>query len=202
MAHLTVVRQNCTSAPPSEEWRTVLGAPHYEISSLGKVRSWLMRGWQGKGKLRLTPLLLKQSLKKQGKGYLTVILVTPTGRKDFRVNRLVADAFISNPDNKPEVNHKDGNKTNNVYTNLEWTTRLENDQHAIATGLRRLPQPLKSTAALAEEIYAKYYCSCVAALGRKPRHGCTHGNTTKALAVEYGRSSSGIEWLIKHRRAA
>jgi len=52
------------------------------------------------------------------------------------IHRLVADAFCENPDNKPMVNHKDGNKLNNHFSNLEWVTKGENQSHAFRTGLR------------------------------------------------------------------
>ena len=68
---------------------------------------------------------------KNGKGYLRVSI---SGRLEF-VHRLVAQKYIPNPENKPQVNHKDGNKLNNHYANLEWVTNYENRQHACEMGL-------------------------------------------------------------------
>lgn len=66
------------------------------------------------------------------KGYRTVTLKT---RKTISLHRLVALAFIPNPENKEHVNHIDGNKENNHVSNLEWVTASENNKHAFATGL-------------------------------------------------------------------
>ena len=66
-------------------------------------------------------------------GYHEVIL----NGKQYRVHRLVAEAFIPNPENKPCVNHKDGNKKNNKVNNLEWCTYSENTVHAYQTGLEK-----------------------------------------------------------------
>lgn len=68
---------------------------------------------------------------KNGKGYLRVHIV---GKKRF-IHRMVAEKYIPNPENKPQVNHIDGNKTNNNVENLEWVSNYENRKHAIAHGL-------------------------------------------------------------------
>lgn len=67
-----------------------------------------------------------------GKGYLRVSI----GKKLMFVHRLVAEKYIPNPDCKPQVNHKDGDKKNNKASNLEWVTNSENREHAIVNGLQ------------------------------------------------------------------
>ena len=72
-------------------------------------------------------------------GYEYVHLCNGKGKtKLFRVHRLVAETFIPNPNNLPEVNHKDGDKLNNNVKNLEWCTNLENMRHSVETGLRNI----------------------------------------------------------------
>ena len=70
-------------------------------------------------------------------GYRRVLLYINGKRKKYFVHRLVAEKYIENPDNLPQVNHKDGNKTNNCVDNLEWVTPKENIQHAIKNGFRK-----------------------------------------------------------------
>lgn len=68
-------------------------------------------------------------------GYARVRLIVGGKRINFYIHRLVAEAFIDNPERKKEVNHIDGKKNNNHFSNLEWTTRKENMSHAIKSGL-------------------------------------------------------------------
>ncbi len=99
-----------------EEYRPIEGFKHYYVSNLGNV-------WSAKSGRRLV-------LRVTDRGYLDVGM-TNRG-KNFRpsVHRLVAQAFIANNSNKPQVNHMDKNKTNNAVTNLEWVTDQENKDHA------------------------------------------------------------------------
>lgn len=115
---------------PGEEWRAAPGFEGaYEVSSTGRVRS-LARFRRGRGgrPTRVTARLLKPTL---ANGYPSLTL----GGRCVRVHRLVAGAFLPNPDLCPEVNHKDGNKANNAVENLEWVTHRGNGAHASLTGL-------------------------------------------------------------------
>ena len=79
-------------------------------------------------------------LKEDKRGYVRVYVSKDSKKKWFLVHRLVAMAYIPNPDNKKTVNHKDGDKRNNHVSNLEWSTYAENLNHAIDTGLRELQE--------------------------------------------------------------
>lgn len=108
-----------------EIWKPVIGYENlYEISNFGNVRS-LDRYVNGKwGKMKIKGKTL--TLVKEKDGYYVVNLYKNNKTKQFRVHRLVAEVFISNPDNLPEINHKDENKANNRVDNLEWCTTKYN----------------------------------------------------------------------------
>lgn len=130
--------------------RDIIDFPNYRISSEGKVRSVIT------GKVLKTFLCTsrsnhhpreKISLYKNGKSFKKLI------------HRLVAEAFIPNPEKKPQVNHKDGNPLNNNLSNLEWVTQKENVEHAVKNklfchGERHPKSPL--TQKMVDEIREKH----------------------------------------------
>lgn len=104
-----------------ERWKDVEGYEQYKVSNCGRVKS-LSNDKNRKEKI------LKQ--RKTRDGYLYVILCKDGKVKYFRVHRLVATAFVPNPLNFPQVNHKDENKENNCVWNLEWCTPQYNVEYS------------------------------------------------------------------------
>ena len=81
-------------------------------------------------------------------GYHQIQLFNKGNYKYFSVHRLVADAYIPNHENKPQVNHMDGNKLNNLMCNLEWMTASENQQHCSDNGLRIVSDKMRKAFSL------------------------------------------------------
>ncbi len=105
---------------PKETWESIPGF-NSEISSNGNVKS--------NGIIRRLNTCSR---------YNIILLSNGTGKKkQFKVHRLVAKAFVLNPFNKPHVNHIDGDKRNNNYLNLEWVTPSENMLHSFRIGLHK-----------------------------------------------------------------
>lgn len=126
-----------------EIWLPLVGYEiYYEVSNLGRIRSFDREVNTKNNSTQIRQgKVLKQYLTHNG--YLRVVVTKGNKRKSNPVHRLIANTFIPNPENKPEINHKDGYKTNNVITNLEWVTRKENMIHAVNTGLVIAPKAVR-----------------------------------------------------------
>jgi len=169
-----------------EEWKDIEGYEgFYQISNLGQVKS--RGGWCGtakrKEKIRSTSLTRD--------GYVKVRLLYQGKDKTMRVHRLVAEAFVFNPENKDTVNHIDGNKQNNIVSNLEWLDRTEQMFHAYKLGLKTSRVGSQNTnAKLADEqvreirkSYVPYSKEC----------------GTVALAEKYGVTNRVIGLIVKNK---
>lgn len=159
-----------------EIWKDIDGYEGiYQISNLGRVRSLdriNCRGQSIKGQIR--------KFRIDSKGYPQVRLSKNGKYQDIFIHKLVAVAFIPNPDNKETVNHKDGDKMNWSIDNLEWMTTEENTQHAIDNGLRK-------------DILTNEDCEYIRQV-YTPRHS-EYGAT--ALAKRYGVHKSQIAKIGK-----
>lgn len=119
-----------------ETWADIDGFQgYYQVSTCGRVRS-LDRYVAFRGGTRFCKgRILKPKIDKYGYEVVALQRRDENIRKSVTVHRLVANAFIENPDNKETVNHINGDKLNNSIGNLEWATHKENTRHAITTGL-------------------------------------------------------------------
>lgn len=160
-----------------EIWRSVLGYPDFEVSNLGNVRK--ING--GKASISTHPA-----------GYLKVAVGKTKRSTQLKlyIHRVVSIAFLPNPENLPDVNHKNGIKNDNRVENLEWCTRSYNMKHAFDTGLaisKKGEDSLRSKLSN-EDIF----------MIRALSLGWT-GFTTKTLALMHNVSSPQIR-VIKFRR--
>ena len=171
-----------------EIWKDIAGYNgRYQISNLGRVRSFAQDSKVGKIKVG----------NKTHKGYRTYLLYDGNGGSKWcPVHRLVAQAFIANPDGLPQVNHKDENKENNCVTNLEWCTNDYNSHYGTKIQRGREANMCCETTSLPiysidkngkKEVYAS--------IGEAERiTGCSHSNIVRTLK---GRTNhcGGRQWF-------
>jgi hypothetical protein len=171
-----------------EMWKRVEGFNRYEVSTEGRLRGGKQKDYIHKGG-------------KDKDGYIQVILrcdvkgIYARDRSTKRLHRLIAEAFIPNPDNKKEVNHIDGNKLNNRISNLEWVTTKENIRHAHKIGLFHKANTLNSKQVakidpITNEVL-KVYSS-----GRETKYdGFNENHVRGCCRGDYGRHThKGFKW--------
>lgn len=171
------------------EWKAVPGYEGlYIIDEYGKVLS-LERKVRTKGdSFRVIP---EHSLTWQPThdGYVFVKLTKGKIKKCIKVHRLVALAFIPNPFNKSQVNHKDGNKRNNNVSNLEWATGKENMEHAVINNLNNCGRGEKQG-------HSKATTAMVIKMREYAKEGWTH----QAIADNFNFSRSAVTSIINRKR--
>lgn len=159
------------------KFKTIKNFEAYLIYSDGRV-------WSIKKQIFRTPVLYNN-------GYYCLMLKSKGKRQTFLIHRLVALAFIPNPDNKTTVNHKDGNKLNNNVENLEWMSLRENIQHGYKTGLLKVPKIKHGE----EHGASKFKQSEV----DKIRELRKQGETLWGIANKYGSSAGVIGNIVNYK---
>lgn len=156
-----------------EVWLTVPENPKYQVSSNGRVRN------------VKTGRLLKPQLVK---GYPRVVLSDGPNCKPVMVHKLVAGTFFDDDHTNLQVNHIDGDKTNNFVGNLEWVTGSENILHAYQTGLKRPPCPNPKKVRIVEtgEVFSTM-SECARHIGGSKRHisECAHGTRQTHMGYHF-----------------
>lgn len=156
-------------------WSDVIGFEKlYIISNEGHILS------------RYTGKLLKSKVSKRG--YYNVKLYKNKKQFTKKIHRLIAEAFIPNPENKPQINHKNGNKLDNSLENLEWCNNFENAKHAHETGLRDNSGSKNGMSKLTDKIISSI------------RKDCCSDMTQNQIAKKYGISQANVSMIKNNKR--
>lgn len=173
-----------------EFWKDIFGFENiYQVSNYGNIKALPAIKKRGRFYHNLGERIMKQTVSKLG--YLRISLSKDNSQKIYNVHRLVATAFIDNPENKAQVNHKDGNKANNHVSNLEWCTAKENCRHADETGLRNLKGESHHKSKLTNEDVInirKDYCG----INRKNMN-------SKDLCEKYGITNGNLHLILNRK---
>lgn len=170
---------------PNEEWRDIPGYEGlYQVSNMGRVKSLDRTITRSDNKVFFIPGKIRKP-QLWGAGYQMIRLVNNNIAKMFTIHRLVALAFIPNPNNLPYVNHKDENRCNNKLSNLEWCTHSYNINYG--TCKKRIGDKLRNRSSLSKAIIQQNKNGEI--INRFPSIGEAHRVT--------GISRSGISQVLK-----
>lgn len=169
-----------------ETWKDVVGYEgYYQISNLGTLKSLNRIVKHKKGTLSVRERIISPYISTFG--YPSVRMTKGNITKNFKIHRLIAEMFIPNPENKPQVNHINGVKTDNRIENLEWVTHSENLNHALEKSLRIMPS--------GTNVYNSKLTEVIVLTARK-RYSSEKISYQK-LANEYGVSKSVMMLAVK-----
>lgn len=180
-----------------EVWKDIEGYEGlYQISNVGNVKSLARAKKDTLGRIQsIKEKILKAAADKDG--YFRVVLQKNGEKKNKIAHRLVAQAFIPNPDNKPQINHIDGNKQNNRLSNLEWCTLAENRIHAFNTGLQFVHKGEKNHLSKSVKQLDKDTNKLIRMFGStreaERETGINHSHISKVCKKEYN-TAGGFKW--------
>ena len=172
-----------------EIWKDIEGYEGlYKVSNMVRVKSVERIRWNNGGYCKVPERILKPG--KDRCGYLYVILCKEGIKKKYYVHRLVAEAFIPNPDNLPQINHIDENKENNHVDNLEWVTCKENINHG--THNKRMAEKLSKPVIAIHKING-LILEFPSIKEASRQTGINQGNICNCLKGRY-KSAGGFVW--------
>lgn len=186
-------KRNKSTLTPQEEWRDVVGYEgFYQVSSLGRIKSTPRRRTKGG--------LIKLHLNK-GTGYLGFSLSKNGEIIYANVHRLMAEAFIPNPENKATVNHKNSIRSDNRLENLEWNTSSENNKHAYEFGYNKITENHLShktkKPVLQYDLHGNFIREFISARYVEREYRINHANIRKCCLGRY-KQANGFIWKYKY----
>lgn len=179
-----------------EEWRDIKGYEGmYQVSNLGNVKSIERKAWNGRGYRVIKERIMKTY--DNGYGYLFVYLTKDGEQEKCYIHRLVAEAFLENPDNLPEVNHISEDKTDNRLSNIEWCSHIYNQNYG--TRNKRIAEAMTNHPKLSKAVIGINKVSGLivefsSAHEASRQLGIDQGHITDCLKGRY-KSSGGFYWM-------
>lgn len=181
----------------NEIWKDAPGYEgYYQVSNLGNIKSLSRYVNHGSYKYFRNSRIRKPFI---AGGYYQLTLDIDGQHSNEMIHRLVAKAFIDNPENHPYVNHKDGNKLNNCVDNLEWCTASDNAKHAVKLGLIRKDDLIKNSRLGADKVSVRVLCEDTGQVFPSIASACSYLGTDSIISniYDHKRTHNGRGWLFR-----